>query len=228
MEKTTRPSFWNVTRPAVRCSFSAYEVMLVGAGVDPGWIGRRLVARTRERGGYADRALVSVEDLIPVPDGLGLREAAALLHDGPTALALFDNAEVKPQEWVLVLGAALGLLLVQLARAAGARVIGAARGGRKLDPVREMGAEVAIDYSEPNWVEQVRKATGGAGFDVVFDGAGGTVGEAAFALMGARRGFSAHGAPGGGFADIDPQAARRLGVTVRGIEQAKFAPAECR
>src|SRR5438876_10915883 len=91
--------------------------------------------------------------LIPVPDGLGLREAAALLHDGPTALALFDNAEVKPQEWVLVLGAALGLLLVQLARAAGARVIGAARGGRKLDPVREMGAEVAIDYSEPNWVE---------------------------------------------------------------------------
>ena len=90
---------------------------------------------------------------MPVPEGLGLREAAALLHDGPTALGLFENARVEPEEWVLVLGAGggLGILLVQLARAADARVVGAARGTRKLDLARELGADAAIDYSEPGW-----------------------------------------------------------------------------
>src|SRR2546421_7137526 len=220
--------YFRVQPPYVPGDGVAGHVILVGSGVDPGWIGRRVAARTRERGGYADRAVVSVEDLIAVPDGLDLREAAALLHDGPTALALFDNARIEPQERVLVLGAAggLGLLLVQLAHAAGARVIGAARGRRKLELVREVGADVAVDYSEPGWAEQVRKATGGAGLDVVFDGAGGAVGEAAFGLTAPGARFFAHGAPSGGFTDIDAQAAQRLGVTVRGIEQVQFLPAE--
>jgi len=72
----------------------------------------------------------------------------------------------------------------------------------------------------------VRKVIGDAGFDVVFDGVGGTVGAAAFGLTAPGGRFSAHGAPSGGFADIDAQAAQALGVTVRGIEQVQFAPAE--
>ena len=220
--------YFRVQPPYVPGDAVAGQVILVGEGVDHGWIGRRVAARTREGGGYADRALVSVEELIPVPDGLDLRKAAALLHDGPTALALFDNARIEPQEQVLVLGAAggLGLLLVQLAHAASAQVIGAARGRRKLDVVQEAGADVAVDYAEPGWAEQVRKVIGDAGFDVVFDGVGGTVGAAAFGLTAPGGRFSAHGAPSGGFADIDAQAAQALGVTVRGIEQVQFAPAE--
>jgi NADPH2:quinone reductase len=129
---------------------------------------------------------------------------------------------------VLVLGAGggLGILLVQLARAADARVVGAARGTRKLDLARELGADAAIDYSEPGWAERVREATGGTGPNVVFDGVGGEVGKAAFGETARGGRFSAHGAPSGAFAEIDPQEVQRLGVSVRGIEQVQFAPAE--
>ena len=74
-----------------------------------------------------------------MPDGLGLAEAAGLLHDGSTALGLLDAAVVEPGEQVLVTAAAgeMGVLLVQLARVAGGRVIGAARGRPKLDVVRD-------------------------------------------------------------------------------------------
>ena len=206
----------------------AGQVTSVGDSVEPGWVGRSVVTRTGERGAYAEQAVAQAEGLMPVPEGLGLREAAALLHDGPTALGLFENARVEPEEWVLVLGAGggLGILLVQLARAADARVVGAARGTRKLDLARELGADAAIDYSEPGWAERVREATGGTGPNVVFDGVGGEVGKAAFGETARGGRFSAHGAPSGAFAEIDPQEVQRLGVSVRGIEQVQFAPAE--
>jgi threonine dehydrogenase-like Zn-dependent dehydrogenase len=91
---------------------------------------------------------------------------------------VFNKAEIKPGEWVLVTAAAggMGVLIVQLAHAAGARVAAAARGERKLDLARELGAEIAVDYAEPGWADRVRDATGGAGPDVVFDGAGGEIG----------------------------------------------------
>jgi NADPH2:quinone reductase len=202
-------------------------VISTGEGVDPGWIGRRVVART-DGGGYAEQAAVPKEALIPVPDGLGMPEAAALLHDGPTALGLAEEARMKPDEWVLVLAAAggLGTLLVQLAHAAGARVIGAARGDRKLDLIRKLGADAAVDYSQPGWPGRVREVTGGAGPDVVFDGAGGQLGREAFEVTAPGGWFSAHGTPGGGFAGVDPKEAQRRRITLRGIEQVQFSPAE--
>jgi NADPH:quinone reductase len=163
-----------------------------------------------------------------VPDGVDLREAAALLHDGNTAFGLLEGTGIEPGEWVLVTaaGGGLGILLVQLARVAGARAIGAARGKRKLDLILELGADAAVDYSRPDWTERVRKATGGAGPDVVFDGAGGQIGLAAFEATARGGRFSAHGAASGGFAAIDPQEAERRGVTVRGIEQVRGAAPE--
>jgi NADPH:quinone reductase len=117
---------------------------------------------------------------------------------------------------------------VQLARKAGARVIGAARGQRKLDLAREFGAEAVVDYTEPGWTELVREASGGPGQDVVFDGAGGEMGRAAFAITARGGRFSAHGAPSGGFAEVDPQEAERRAVTMRGIQYVQYAPAEGR
>src|SRR6266545_4147852 len=165
--------YFGVKPPYVPGVGVAGQVISVGEGVDPGWVGRRVVATAT--GAYAEQTVVPAEGLIPVPDGLGLREAAALLHDGRTALGLAEGARIQPGEWVLVLavGGGLGILLVQLAHAAGARVIGAARGKRKLDLARELGAAAVVDYSEPDWAERVREATGGVGPDVVFDGAGG-------------------------------------------------------
>jgi NADPH2:quinone reductase len=179
-------------------------------------------------GGYAEQAVVPAGQLVPVPGGLDLRQAAALLHDGATALRLIASTGVRPGERVLITGAAggLGLLLLQLARAAGAQVIGAARGSAKLGLVWDLGADAVIDYSEPGWTKRVTEATGGDGPDVVFDGAGGQLGREAFEIMADGGRFSAHGSASGGFAPIGPDEAGRRGVTVRGIEQAQLRPGE--
>jgi NADPH2:quinone reductase len=196
----------------------------VGAGVDPGWAGRRVVARTGASGGYVERALVPADALVAVPDGLDLDQATTLLLDGTTALGLMDIVGVKPGDRVLVTaaGGAMGLLLLQLASAAGALVVGAARGTAKLDRVREAGADLAVDYSQPGWTDAVGPV------DVVLDGAGGDYGRAAFELVADGGRFSAHGAPGGGFAVPDAERARARGIGVTGIERLQFSPADSR
>ena len=104
----------------------------------------------------------------------------------------------------------MGLLLVQLARAAGARVVGAARGKRKLDLLGELGA-TPVDYSEPDWAERARAVTGGAGPDVVLDGAGGALGRAAFEITAA-----ADGSPG----TVRPPAGSRRSTRPRASREA--------
>jgi NADPH2:quinone reductase len=207
------------------------RVSAIGAGVDPAWAGRAVIARTGAAGGaggYAEQAAVPAGRLVAVPDGVDLAGATALLHDGATALGLAEHTGIRPTDWVLVLGAAggLGLLLVQIARASGAQVVGAARGAAKLAVITEHGAAAAVDYTEPGWIAQVTAVTSGAGPDVVFDGVGGPLGEAASGLLAAGGRFSAHGAASGGFAVIDPAAAQRRGITVRGIEQVQAGAGE--
>jgi NADPH2:quinone reductase len=121
-------------------------------------------------GGYAEQARVQAGQLVAVPGGVGLPDAAAILHDGATALGLAGATGIRPGEQVLILGAAggLGILIGQLARASGAQVIAAARGKAKLDLLAGLGAGAIVDYSEPDWPGQVARATGAAGPDVVF------------------------------------------------------------
>lgn len=207
--------------PYVPGGLVAGRVSAVGAEVDAAWLGRRVVADTGETGGFAERAVATVGELFPVPDGLGLAEATALYSDGSTALGLVEQARIAPGDRVLVEAAAggVGTLLVQLARAAGARVVGAVRGRRKLDVVRELGADAVVDYSEPGWTGRVLEATGGAGPDVVFDGVGGVIGRAAFEVTARGGRFSVHGASSGEVTSIGPAEADERGVTVIGIEQ---------
>ncbi|OZV81691.1 NADPH:quinone reductase [Micromonospora echinospora] len=202
----------------------AGTVAAVGPGADPAWAGRRVVARTGERGGYAERVAVPTDGLVPVPEPVGLREAAALLHDGTTAFGVLDLIPPRPGDRVLVTaaGGGLGALLVQCAHAAGARVVAAARGAAKLDRIRGLGADHVVDYSAPDWTDRVRTVTGG--LDVVFDGAGGAYGRAAFDLLEPGGRYSAHGTPAGAFAVPDPQRAAARGVTVIGIDDIRFPP----
>jgi NADPH2:quinone reductase len=213
-------------RPPYRAGVGvAGTVAAVGPGVDQAWAGRRVVTRTGEHGGYVQRALVPADGLIEVPDAVELTTAAALLHDGVTALGLMDVVAVKPGERVLVTAAAggLGALLVQLARAAGAEVVAAARGVRKLERLGALGAGLVVDYSEPDWTEQVRA---GGDVDVVLDGAGGDYGRAALALVAPGGRFSGHGTPGGFFVGHGDEAPQ--GVTVTGIERVQFGPEQFR
>jgi NADPH:quinone reductase len=216
--------------PYVPGSGVAGTVTAVGAGVAPDWVGRDVVADTAGGGSYREQAVVEADSLIQVPGGLGMAEAAALLTDGRTALGLMEMAGIRAEEWVLVLGAGggLGCLLIQLAHAAGARVIGAARGQEKLDLARKLGSDAVLDYSQPGWPGRVTAITGGAGPAVVFDGVGGDIGRAGFEVTARGGRFSAHGAPSGGFAQIDRREAEQREITVRGIEQMQFAPAEAR
>jgi NADPH2:quinone reductase len=119
----------------------------------------------------------------------------------------------------VVAAGGVGSLLVQLARVAGARVLGAARGARKLDLIRELGADAAVDYSEPAWTKRVLEVTAGEGPDVVFDGVGGRIGRGAFEVTARGGRFSVHGASSGEVTLIDSADARSRGVEVIGIEQ---------
>ncbi|MBL1067515.1 zinc-binding dehydrogenase [Streptomyces sp. 7-21] len=214
-----------VAPPFVPGSGAAGRVSITGEGVETAWTSRRVIVHRLTTGAYAERVVAEAEALLPIPEKLGTREAAALIHDGTTAMAIAEPLAPRPGEWVLITAAAggMGVLLVQLARTAGARVIAAARGERKLAVLREFGAEAVVDYSEPGWTDTVRGVTGDAGVDVLWDGAGGGIGRAAFPLVRDGGRVSAHGAASGGFAPIGEEEARRRGITLRGIGELQFS-----
>lgn len=218
--------YWPMRPPYVPGNAVAGRVSRVGPEVEPGWIGRRVAGHTGNEGGYADRALVAADRLCVVPDTLDLAAAAALLHDGPTALRLFDVTAVRDVDRLLVVGATggLGIALVQLGLARAGRVIAVARTA-KLGRVRELKPDAAVDIEDPAWVQRARAELGG-GADVVLDNVGGKLGEAAFALAVSGGRFSAHGTPSGRFASVDPDQARRRGVAVTGIEAVQLPAAE--
>lgn len=215
-------NFFPVEPPFVPGGAVAGVVRSVGPGVDAEWIGRRVATPTAASGigggtptgGYAEQALAKVETLAVVPDELSLPQAVALVHDGRTAFAVANRAAVQPGEWVLITAAAggLGTLLIQLTRAAGGRVVAAARGEAKLALAQRLGAEAVVDYSREGWVDQVRDLTGGV--QVVLDGAGGDTGRATLAAAAPGARIIGYGNAAGGFAAMDMEAAAAQGITV--------------
>jgi NADPH:quinone reductase len=202
-------------------------VAALGDGVDSAWLGRPVVARTGGpggSGGYAELAAVDLDACAPVPEGVDLFDATAVLHDGTTALRILEKTAPQEGEWVLVLAAAggMGILLVQLLANQGAHVVGAAGGATKRDVVSKAGAVAAIDYGEPGWTEAVMDATGGQRPTLVLDGVGGRIGAEAFGLIADGGRFSAHGTPSGSFASIDPGEATCRNVTVTTIADLQY------
>lgn len=145
------------------------------------------VAAIVSSGGYADYATADAGALIPVPKGISFAEASSIPVQGLSAYALLKfAAKPRSHETVLVQAAAggVGLYLVQLAKIMGAKqVIALASSKEKLDLVRSLGADTAVDYSEKTWPDQVRAATGGKGVDVVLEAASGEVGDESFKLV---------------------------------------------
>ncbi|RZU72363.1 NADPH2:quinone reductase [Micromonospora kangleipakensis] len=189
-------------------------IAAVGPGVDPGLVGRRVVSGTGGSGGYAERVVVDRDLPVEVPAGLPLDEAVAVFADGRTATLLMDAARPRPGDRVLVEAAAggVGTLLAQLAAAAGARVVAAAGGARKVALLRERGLEVVVDYRQPDWTDQVRAATGGV--DVVFDGVGGVLARAAFDLLDAGGRMLTFGLASGAWAELPADLVAARGVTL--------------
>lgn len=144
-----------------------------------GWTVGERVCALLAGGGYAQKVAVPVGQLMPVPAGLSLVEAAALPEVGCTVWSMVFGAHagrLQPGERLLVHGGSsgIGTMAIQLAKQRGAEVFVTAGTARKLDACRELGADLAINYHDEVFDDRVREATGGAGVDVVLDNMGAT------------------------------------------------------
>ena len=150
--------------PGLECSG---VVSAVGEGVDDHHVGERVCALLAG-GGYAERVAVPAGQLLPVPQGLSVQQAAALPE---VACTVFSNVGRLRQGQVLLVhggGGGIGTFAVQYGKALGATVVVTARAA-KHDGLDKLGADLAIDYTSEDFVERTRDFTGGHGADVVLD-----------------------------------------------------------
>src|SRR5579875_207992 len=154
--------------PGMECSGR-----IVSAGPEvTGWAPGEAVCALLAGGGYAERVAVPAGQVLPVPGDLSLPDAAALPEATCTVYSnVFQVGRLAPGETLLVHGGAsgIGTMAIQMATAYGARVICTAGSPEKLARCRELGADVAINYREDDFVEAAKNATGGKGVDVILD-----------------------------------------------------------
>ncbi|MDE2456528.1 MAG: NADPH:quinone oxidoreductase family protein [Burkholderiales bacterium] len=158
------------------------RVDALGAGVRGFEIGQP-VAVIGGTGGFATHACVDAARVMALPPGFDLDDAAAFAFTyGTSHHALMDRGALRPGETVLVLGAAggVGTAALQIAKAAGARVIAGASSDDKCAFCRELGADATINYSSANVREALKELTAGRGPDVVYDPVGGALAEPVF------------------------------------------------
>ncbi|MFI8948092.1 zinc-binding dehydrogenase [Streptomyces sp. NPDC053750] len=159
----------------------------LGEGTPADWLGRRVVVHLGfAPGGYAELAVADHARLHEIPGDLDFAEAVAMIGTGRTTMGILQFADLGPDSVAVVPAAAggIGTLLVQYARNAGATVIGLAGGPEKVARVAANGADLAVDYRDPEWPAKVRAHLGGRTASVVFDGVGGDVAREAVALLG--------------------------------------------
>jgi NADPH2:quinone reductase len=170
------------TPPFVPGAEFAGVVDAVGEGVTQFAVGQPVMS-VAVTGAFATHACVAAGQLVPVAPGMPFEDAAAFLMTYATSYhGLIDRAALQGGETVLVLGAAggVGTAAVQIAKAAGARVIAAVSTDEKMDLCRSIGADDAVNYTTSNLRDAVKTLTAGRGPDVVYDPVGGPLAEPAF------------------------------------------------
>jgi putative PIG3 family NAD(P)H quinone oxidoreductase len=157
--------------PGLEC---AGRVAALGPGVS-GWAVGDEVCALLGGGGYAEKVAVPAGQLLPVPEGLEVAQAAALPEVTCTVWSnVFMIAHLGPGETLLVHGGAsgIGTHAIQLAKAVGARVAVTAGTKEKLERCAELGADILVNYREQDFVAEVKAATDGRGADVILDNMG--------------------------------------------------------
>ncbi|SOD71068.1 putative PIG3 family NAD(P)H quinone oxidoreductase [Jatrophihabitans sp. GAS493] len=151
-------------------------ISAVGEGVNGGgWHVGDQVCALLSGGGYAEKVAAPASQLMPVPAGVSLVDAAALPEVTCTVWSMvFDTGRLQTGEAFLVHGGSsgIGTMAIQLAHAFGARVFATAGTERKVGIARELGADVAINYREQDFVDVVSSSTDGGGVDVILDNMG--------------------------------------------------------
>ncbi len=199
--------------PLVPGMEGAGTIVALGAGVDEFAVGNR-VAFASGSGAYAEQVAVPAAKLVPVPDGVSTKEAAAVMLQGITAHYLATSTyTLRSDDTCLVHAAAggVGLLLCQIAKMRGARVFGTVSTDEKARLAREAGADQTIHYMEEDFVQEVRRLTDGSGVQVVYDGVGRDTFDRSLDSLAVRGMMVLFGQASGEVPPIDPQILNKKG-----------------
>ncbi|GLS16216.1 NADPH:quinone oxidoreductase family protein [Hydrogenophaga electricum] len=218
--------------PFVPGSEYAGVVRAVGEGVQHLKVGQN-VACLSGTGGFGTHTLAPAALCMPLPDGFGHVDAAAFIMIYATSYhALIDRAALKAGETVLILGAAggVGTAAIQIAKAAGARVIAAASTDEKCALCRELGADETINYSvhtpQGTLRDEIKRLTGGNGPDVIYDPVGGDFAEPAFRSIAWRGRYLVVGFASGPIPNLPLNLPLLKGASLVGVFWGNFAKNE--
>jgi NADPH2:quinone reductase len=208
-----RKGLYKVAVPSTLGSEAAGTVEAVGPGVSGVKAGDRVVS-AGVLGAYAEHALIIADRAVALPDGMSTRQGAAVMLQGLTAHYLTASTyPLSPGDTCLVHAAAggVGLLLCQMARRRGARVIGTASTEEKAALAREAGASDVILYTQTDFVTEVKRLTNGAGVQVVYDSVGRTTFLPGLGCLAPRGLMVLYGQSSGPVEPFDPQVLNQRG-----------------
>jgi len=214
--------------PFVPGSEYAGVIQAVGANVKHLSIGQS-VACLSGTGGFGTHTLAPAHLCVALPDGFPMVDAAAFIMIYATSYhALIDRAQLQSGETVLVLGAAggVGSAAIQIAKAAGAKVIAAASTKEKCDLCTRLGADEVINYSQENLRDQIKLLTQGKGPDVIYDPVGGEFAEPAFRSIAWRGRYLVVGFASGPIPSLPLNLALLKGASIVGVFWGDFAKRE--
>lgn len=214
--------------PFVPGSEFAGVVQALGEGVDRLRVGQH-VACLSGTGGFGTHTIAKADLCMPLPDGFPFVDAAAFIMIYATSYhALLDRAALQAGETVLVLGAAggVGTAAIQIAKAAGARVIAAASTDAKCALCKTLGADATINYQSQNLREAIKALTDGKGPDVVYDPVGGDFAEPVFRSIAWRGRYLVVGFAAGPIPSLPLNLALLKGASVVGVFWGDFARRE--
>ena len=208
-----REGRYPASRPFTVGQEGAGVINAIGSDINNLKVGDR-VAYTGVLGSYAEYAAVPADRLVKIPDDLNFDHAAAAMLQGMTAHYLSHSTyPIKQGDTVLIHAAAggVGLLLVQMAKHLGARVIGTAGSEEKASLARDAGADEVIIYTTQDFETETKRITDGKGFDVVYDGVGKTTFEKDLNVLRPRGYLILYGASSGAVPPVDPMVLNKKG-----------------
>lgn len=209
-----RSGAYKLATPFTPGQEAAGTVATVGAGVSGFAVGDRVACYYSALGAYADYAIVPADKLVLLPASVSTAQGAAVLLQGMTAHYLVSTTyPLHPGDTCLVHAAAggVGLLLCQLAKRRGARVIGTVSTAEKEALARGAGAEEIIRYTETDFAPEVKRLTGGSGVQVVYDSVGKTTFMASLGCLAPRGMMVLYGQSSGAVEPFDPQILNQRG-----------------
>jgi len=208
-----RTGHYKVPLPFIPGQEAAGIVAAVGPGVAEPRVGDR-VAYATVLGAYAEYAVVPADRVVGLPDGVSAKQGAAAMLQGTTAHYLATSTyPLKPGDTCLVHAAAggVGLLLCQIAKLRGARVLGTVSTREKAALARGAGADEVILYTEQDFETEVKRLTNGAGLRVIYDSVGKTTFEKGLSCLALRGMMVLYGQSSGPVGPFDPQVLNQKG-----------------